>query len=149
MDSATDGAVAEFRAMGVPVERVEDQDTTDLHKCLDYVHRTAGPSSRVLVIGALGGRLDHEMAAISTAMEWSGRFAALLLAGTTGCARVLPRGVSLLQVEPLLDARGCALMPVGEAPDRLLRPLTACEKKRRGAGTVRSDGGPQVEPGRR
>ena len=47
-------------ALGVPMVFVDDQNSTDLEKCLDKTH-----AKIVLGVGFLGGRLDHQTAALN------------------------------------------------------------------------------------
>ena len=65
MDSCSDETEARLRDAGVEVRRVACQDTTDLQKCLRFVRDTVRrPSATtVVLLGATGGRIDHEMAA--------------------------------------------------------------------------------------
>lgn len=47
-------------ALGVPLVFVDDQNSTDLEKCLSETH------ARVVVgVGFMGGRLDHQLAALN------------------------------------------------------------------------------------
>ncbi len=47
-------------ALGVPMVFVDDQNSTDLEKCLDKTN-----AKTVLGVGFLGGRLDHQVAAMN------------------------------------------------------------------------------------
>uniref|UniRef100_A0A0D9WFQ7 Thiamine pyrophosphokinase n=1 Tax=Leersia perrieri TaxID=77586 RepID=A0A0D9WFQ7_9ORYZ len=51
------------------VDESHDQDTTDLHKCITFVTEKLAIPNRsnlcILVLGALGGRFDHEMGNIN------------------------------------------------------------------------------------
>ncbi|KAI3930965.1 hypothetical protein MKW92_030414 [Papaver armeniacum] len=51
------------------VDESQDQDTTDLHKCVSFIleDSNVGKSDDlcILVAGALGGRFDHEMGNIN------------------------------------------------------------------------------------
>ena len=81
LDSISPNARLHFGSLGVPiVDLSQDQDSTDLQKCLEFaaaeVERQQGlsppsppssfPAPPVFVAGALGGRLDHSLSAIST-----------------------------------------------------------------------------------
>ena len=62
-DSASDEAVARAEAAGTRIERhPADKDAADLELALDEASRF-GPS-RILVLAARGGRLDHELAGL-------------------------------------------------------------------------------------
>jgi thiamine pyrophosphokinase len=65
MDSADPDALSRY---GIPVHQIRDQDTTDLEKCLSRI-------SAPLILGAgfIGGRLDHELAAMNAAVKYAAR----------------------------------------------------------------------------
>lgn len=53
-------SVAALRARCVPVHRIVEQDSTDLEKCLRAVE-----APLLVGVGFLGGRIDHQLAALS------------------------------------------------------------------------------------
>lgn len=53
---------------------VAEQDTTDLHKALDWAVRGRG-ATRVTVLAALGGRADHALENLAVVARWSPRAA--------------------------------------------------------------------------
>jgi len=57
MDSGDGEAL---RAAGVPVHRIDEQETTDFEKCL---YSVAAPLT--IGVGFLGGRIDHELAVLN------------------------------------------------------------------------------------
>ena len=73
LDSLEPSVAAPLRAEGVPVHRVAEQDTTDLEKCLYSVE-----APLVIGVGFLGGRLDHELAALSALLRFACRPVILL-----------------------------------------------------------------------
>lgn len=73
LDSLEPRVAAAVRAEGVPVHRVAEQNTTDLEKCLYSVE-----APLVIGVGFLGGRLDHELAALSALLRFAGRPVILL-----------------------------------------------------------------------
>ena len=104
LDSLSDPEA--LRARGVPVHHIPEQITTDLDKCLRAI---AAPL--VIGLGFLGGRLDHQLAALNAAITWPDP-PLLLLGGTDLCFRVpedfaidLPEGTRL-SLFPLRAARG-------------------------------------------
>ncbi len=62
-----------LRAAGVPVHRIAEQETTDLEKCLRSV---AAPL--YLCVGFVGGRIDHQLAAMSALVRHPGCRAVLI-----------------------------------------------------------------------
>lgn len=73
LDSLEPAVAMAIRAEGVPVHRVAEQDTTDLEKCL---YSVAAPL--VIGVGFLGGRFDHELAALSALLRFADRPVILL-----------------------------------------------------------------------
>lgn len=67
------GDAAALRAAGVAVHRIAEQETTDLEKCLATV---AAPL--LVGVGFLGGRVDHELAALNALARNPGRAVVLL-----------------------------------------------------------------------
>lgn len=95
-----------LRARGVPLHRIPEQITTDLDKCLRSI---AAPL--VIGLGFLGGRLDHQLAALNSAITYPAP-PLLLLGGADLCFRLpgdfaidLPAGTRL-SLFPLSEARG-------------------------------------------
>ena len=66
MDSLRDAEAASAR--GIPVHPIAEQDSTDLEKCL---YSIAAPLYRG--VGFLGGRVDHELAALNAVAKNPGK----------------------------------------------------------------------------
>ena len=56
-----------LRAAGVPIHEVEEQDSTDLEKCLYSVE-----APLFVGLGFLGGRIDHHLAAMNALVKNAG-----------------------------------------------------------------------------
>lgn len=84
-DSVKQETLDFYRDKGVEVNHIKDQNSTDMDKCLKYVIEALNSKSEqgngvqvalksthvdVVVIGAFGGRFDHQMAHINSAMRW-------------------------------------------------------------------------------
>lgn len=118
-----------------------DQDTTDLHKAItamvaeDAAANGAGDEEggggggagagfqgcwlrqhRIFVVGALGGRLDHEMSHMSAMHEFAETNIVLL--GRTSLAMLIPPGTTTLRPDP---RRGSTLVR-----QSLLKPQLSC-----------------------
>lgn len=76
------------RGLGVPLVFVEDQNSTDLEKCL-----VATRAQVVLGIGFLGGRLDHELASMNALCRAKDR--AVVLLGAEDVVFRMPHELSL------------------------------------------------------
>lgn len=110
-----------YRDKGVTIEQDPDQDTNDLTKCLSACKNY----DRIIVYGALGGRLDQEMASLQTLYkhtDWN-----IWMYSHDTCALALAENVTheiqlvysgcdtMPQDEPLLgEGPTCGLIPLGE-----------------------------------
>ena len=111
------------------VDLSHDQDTTDLHKALTAMVARVEPepepepeperdadadakaaARRILVVGALGGRFDHEMSNLSAMHEFAET--RIVLLGRSSMATLVPPGIT--EIVPDLSAEGpsCGLVPM-------------------------------------
>lgn len=105
IDSLADRRAIEAR--GVPVHRIDEQESTDLEKCLYSVE-----APLYLGVGFLGGQVDHELAALNALAKHPGE--PLILIGERDiCLRVPEAGISLtaeagdrVSLFPMGPARG-------------------------------------------
>jgi thiamine pyrophosphokinase len=97
-----------LRARGVPFHAVDDQDTTDLEKCLATV---AAPL--LIGLGFLGGRIDHHLAAMNALVRFNAR--PVVLVGGADLCFACPPELSL----DLAEGTRVSLFPM--APVRGLR----------------------------
>ncbi len=77
-----------LRAAGVAVHRIAEQDTTDLQKCL---YAVAAPL--YIGVGFLGGRVDHELAALNALVCNPGK--AVVLIGESDLCFLCPPVLTL------------------------------------------------------
>ena len=73
MDSATRETREWFAERGTIVEMIEDQESNDMDKCLLHLARVfpeAHARPRTVVLGAFGGRIDHEMQNLNALFTW-------------------------------------------------------------------------------
>lgn len=87
MDSLTQGAA--LAARGVALRPIAEQDTTDLEKCLYSIE-----APLYLGVGFLGGRVDHELAALNAVAKNPGK-PLILLGAEDICLRVPEAGLEL------------------------------------------------------
>ncbi|GFH13873.1 thiamine pyrophosphokinase, partial [Haematococcus lacustris] len=137
-----------FTTRGVCVRPSDDQDTTDLHKCLAYVQQemqlkrdrrrggeeqaVSGPSPAsgsaapqvpggldpspappdhlVLVLGALGGRLDHTLGNLAVLHSFPNLN--LVLLGEGNMVRLVPPGLTLIMPNKQVEGPHCGLIPI-------------------------------------
>eukprot|EP00743_Colponemidia_sp_Colp-15_P011431 GILK01012755.1.p1 GENE.GILK01012755.1~~GILK01012755.1.p1 ORF type:complete len:249 (+),score=29.53 GILK01012755.1:84-830(+) len=118
LDSARPEVVDYYKSKGACIIRVHDQDTNDLEKCLQ-VMSSRGMSraeSTIVVVGAIGGRLDHDFANIN--MLYKARhdyapFKRIVLVSNESLAFMLEPGSHIIHKSQLELNKGCALVPVG------------------------------------
>lgn len=61
-----DSTEVDIDAVKLPkIVKVDDQDTNDLQKCINYISSFTEPGHFILVFGGLGGRLDQELASLN------------------------------------------------------------------------------------
>ncbi|MCL7050774.1 hypothetical protein MKW94_006521 [Papaver nudicaule] len=100
------------------VDASEDQDTTDLHKCISFVQDTIPdvdkPDLCILVVGALGGRFDHEMGNINVLCNFSN--IRIVLISDDCLIQLLPR-THHHEINILSSVEGphCGLIPIATA----------------------------------
>ena len=126
-DSVDATSAAFFRERGaVLLAQPNDQDSTDLEKCLREVERRQAASGgtalfRVIVYGAFGGRFDHEAQNLNVLYRSHSRFEAITLLSGDTIASLLPAGVHNVRVAWPFEGPTVGLVPLGEPAE-----LTTC-----------------------
>ncbi|KZV33773.1 hypothetical protein F511_09444 [Dorcoceras hygrometricum] len=97
------------------VDASDDQDTTDLHKCVAYIRDLPDLSKEnlcILVAGALGGRFDHEVGNINVLCRFSNTRIVLL---SDDCLiQLLPHSHHHeIHIQPSVEGPHCGLVPIG------------------------------------
>ena len=98
---------ASAKDLGVPLVFIDDQNSNDLQKCLAIT-----PSEVVLGVGFLGGRLDHELAAIATLSKTRDR--AIVLVGADDVVFRVPSEITL----ELQEGSRVSLFPMSDVEAR-------------------------------
>ncbi|XP_042439119.1 thiamine pyrophosphokinase 1-like isoform X1 [Zingiber officinale] len=126
MDSIRPEVKEFYVNMGVKVEDVSyDQDTTDLHKCVNYVCDSmdelaksnlteAAYSSQfcILIAGALGGRFDHEAGNINVLYKFSN--IRIILLSDDCLIQLLPKThCHEIHIQSSVEGPHCGLVPIG------------------------------------
>ncbi|KAF6250654.1 thiamine pyrophosphokinase [Scenedesmus sp. NREL 46B-D3] len=124
LDSVRADVTDFYTSRGVPfIDLSSDQETTDLEKCLLFLEGRL-PRKRlqqdhlILVLGALGGRLDHTLANLNTLYCYP--HLNITLWGEGNLVRLLRAGRSVIKPSRL-EGPTCGLVP-------LARPATASSK---------------------
>ncbi|XP_066307900.1 thiamine pyrophosphokinase 1-like [Miscanthus floridulus] len=96
------------------VDESHDQDTTDLHKCVSFITSNLPIPENlcILVLGALGGRFDHEMGEHQCIVPL---FKHQILLLSDDCSIfLLPKTHSHeIHVEKSVEGPHCGLIPMG------------------------------------
>ncbi|GAA0160929.1 kinase [Lithospermum erythrorhizon] len=115
--------VQEFYSnLGTKIEDASrDQDTTDLHKCVDYILNMPNleqSNLRILAVGALGGRFDHEMGNINVICRFSD--VQLILLSDHCLIQLLPHDyVHRIQIQSSVEGPDCGLIPIAGPSRRI------------------------------
>lgn len=140
MDSLRADVLKYYKDAGVPlIDLSEDQDSTDLQKCLAYLqaHVLPGPSlseevglgsrlsdpgeedsqtrpHQIFVLGAFGGRIDHTLNNLNTLYQF--RHLDIILWGEGNLVRLVRGpGETTLRPERGVEGPSCGLVCLGEA----------------------------------
>lgn len=121
-DSATETVLNFYRHKSVPIVNTPDQDETDFTKCLRItLERTKALSvDQVIVLGSVGGRMDHHfgnIATLFTAASLTSKPIYLVSKGSMAC--LLPPGKSVIHADTGLEDDWCGLIPVGRRCDHV------------------------------
>lgn len=92
-----------------------DQDTTDLHKCVAHIHDLPNLENAnlcILVVGALGGRFDHEIGNINVVCRFSTTRIVLL---NDDCLILLLPSTHRheIHIQSSVEGPHCGLIPIG------------------------------------
>ncbi|CAH9123716.1 unnamed protein product [Cuscuta epithymum] len=115
MDSIRDEVRDFYSGLGSRIDdESHDQNTTDLHKCIAYIHDLPDlktPNLFILVVGALGGRFDHEMGNINVLCRFANTRIVLL---SDDCLiQLLPNTHHHeIHINPSVEGPHCGLIPI-------------------------------------
>ncbi|KAJ6817109.1 thiamine pyrophosphokinase 1-like isoform X1 [Iris pallida] len=98
------------------VDESDDQDTTDLHKCVSYICDSTDASEKsnlcILIAGALGGRFDHEVGNINVLYRFSS--IRIVLLSDDSLIHLLPKThCHEIHIQSSVEGPHCGLIPVG------------------------------------
>ena len=107
----------DIQIKGTKIIQMQDQDSTDFQKCLSFI-KTHDPSIQTwIVLGALGGRLDHCMASIHTLHTLPDK--RIFLFSNESLAFLLTKGQHTIKGDTTLVGPTCGLLPIG-VPEAIL-----------------------------
>lgn len=117
MDSIRTEVLEFYAKQGTKIfDESEDQDTTDLHKCVAYILQSMPNQEEsdlcILVAGALGGRFDHEIGNINVLCRFS--TTRIILLSDDCLVHLLPRTHHHeIHVRSSVEGPHCGLIPIG------------------------------------
>ncbi|KMZ60861.1 Thiamine diphosphokinase [Zostera marina] len=117
MDSIRKEVEDFYLNMGTTIKNEsDDQDTTDLQKCLSYICDSSSNHDKlcILVAGAVGGRFDHEMGNINVLYRYSDL--RMILLSDDCLIHLLPKN-KRHEIHILSSVEGphCGLIPIGSS----------------------------------
>lgn len=117
MDSVRKDVAQFYMEMGVPiVDLSSDQDTTDLTKCILFLEKRIRANGQeeghqILVLGALGGRLDHTLSNLNALYMFPQLN--MTMWGDGNLVRLLRTGRNVIHPDLSREGPTCGLVPLG------------------------------------
>ncbi|KAJ2785295.1 thiamine pyrophosphokinase [Coemansia javaensis] len=116
LDSLLETPREYFEEQGAEIHRNSDQDATDFMKGLAFLDSALRPgkdpqSCVVVVIGGLGGRLDHIMHTLKVLFNVHQQ-RRMVVVSDENLAFVLPSGKNTILVNPQVDGPTCGILPL-------------------------------------
>ncbi|WVO15068.1 thiamine pyrophosphokinase [Cryptococcus depauperatus] len=95
-----------YASRAVPIKRDDDQDSTDLMKCIEEVP----PDYAIVLLGGLGGRVDQTVHTMSVLLKATRKIYVL---DQESFAWVLKEGKHEIEIDNSTMGQTCGLLPVG------------------------------------
>ncbi|KAI3449498.1 hypothetical protein Pfo_006163 [Paulownia fortunei] len=116
MDSIREEVLGFYKNVGTEaVDASDDQDTTDLHKCVAYIQDLPNLKNQdlcILVAGALGGRFDHEIGNINVLCRFPSM--RIILLSDDCLIQLLPSSHHHeIHIQSAVEGPHCGLIPIG------------------------------------
>ncbi|KAH9309245.1 hypothetical protein KI387_037156, partial [Taxus chinensis] len=117
LDSIRPGVLEFYHNMGSTIlDESNDHDTTDLHKCVTFIRDCTPDLNKsnlvLIVVGALGGRFDHELGNINILYTFSDM--RIVLLSNESLLFLLPKTYRHeILVDHSVEGPHCGLIPVG------------------------------------
>ncbi|KAH7341473.1 thiamine pyrophosphokinase Thi80 [Rhizoctonia solani] len=118
MDSIRPEVRSWYAERGVPVEPVEDQDSTDLMKCIAWVDQVEDNQKvklDIVILGGLSGRLDHTVHTMSVLHKLRSTRPRIFAISDESVGWVLDRGHHQIELNLQFVGPTCGLLPIGIA----------------------------------
>nr|GMD71722.1 thiamine pyrophosphokinase 1 isoform X2 [Ipomoea batatas] len=116
MDSIRSEVKTFYTGLGTKiVDASDDQDTTDMHKCISYILDLPELKNKdvcILVVGGLGGRFDHEMGNVNVLCHFP--TTRIVLLSNDCLIHLLPKAQhNEIHINPSIEGPHCGLIPIG------------------------------------
>lgn len=101
-----------YEKHSVEIEKIEDQNTTDLDKCLQRVQKQPCSNVVTFILGATGGRFDHTCANISTVYK-NKHLSNIYLISEYNFIFLLKEGYNKILIDRNIFEKNCGIIPIG------------------------------------
>ncbi|KOB89076.1 hypothetical protein PFDG_04163 [Plasmodium falciparum Dd2] len=102
-----------YKNKGVLFEKCQNQENTDLDKCIEKIKPYIYENDKILVLGATGNRFDQTCANISSLYKNVQTINNIYLIGENNFIFLLKKGNHVIQINLNAFQKGCALLPIG------------------------------------
>ncbi|KAK8794774.1 hypothetical protein WA158_001755 [Blastocystis sp. Blastoise] len=116
-DSARPDVLEYYKNIGVDVFHDPNQDNTDTDKCFEYIYSHEGTNSSnisAVVLGDLGGRMDHAFNVINSVYSHQSLFNSIILQGEQTYLEVLLGGNYKIHINKNIEGHFCGIVPFSE-----------------------------------
>ncbi|KAG6810486.1 hypothetical protein H0H92_011666 [Tricholoma furcatifolium] len=117
LDSLRDDVRSYYSSLGVPVIQDEDQDTTDLMKCVETIEerekKRGETQNDIVILGGLSGRLNQTIHTLSYLHKLRKTRKRVFTVTDDNIGWVLDAGDHIIEIDHSLLGVTCGLLPVG------------------------------------
>ncbi|KAG6816296.1 hypothetical protein H0H87_007179 [Tephrocybe sp. NHM501043] len=116
LDSLRDDVRLFYTSLGVPIVHDEDQDSTDLMKCVGAIEEKEISESTkydIVILGGLAGRLDQTIHTLSYLHKLRKTRVRVFAVTDDNVGWVLDEGEHVIEIDHDLLGQTCGLLPVG------------------------------------
>ncbi|ETB60185.1 thiamine pyrophosphokinase [Plasmodium yoelii 17X] len=101
-----------YKKNNVLFEKCTDQNNTDLDKCIDKIKHYVKKNDKIFILGATGNRFDQTCANISSLYKKTLKNNIYLI-GENNFLFLLKEGKHIININPNVFEKTCALLPIG------------------------------------
>ncbi|SBT87896.1 thiamine pyrophosphokinase, putative [Plasmodium malariae] len=111
-DSINEHVYDYYKSKSVLFEKCENQENTDLDKCIEKIRQHVNNNDKILILGATGNRFDQTCANISSLYK-SVSLNSLYLIGENNFLFLLKEGNHIIHINFQIFEKFCAILPIG------------------------------------